>query len=121
MRSKVSADVRNYYYTQDFGSPTVPNTYAYSLGGMLKVQTAPLYGVSAAIAFYTANDLGVNDHNGAPAYPHLDPLLMGTGHSLNVLGQAYLQYENHWATLRVGNQLLDTPWMWPADAFMIPN
>lgn len=121
MQSKVSGDIRNYYYTQDYGSPTVPNTYAYSLGGMLKVQTAPLYGLSAGIAFYTANDLGVNDHSGAPAYPHLDQLLMGTGHSLNVLGQAYLQYENRWATLRAGDQLLDTPWMWPADAFMIPN
>ncbi len=116
----VSGDIRSYYFNQLFGGSTLPNKYAYSLGGMLKVQTAPLYGVSAGVAFYTANALGANDLNG-PGYTHLDPLLMGERNSLNVLGQAYLQYQDQWATLQVGNILLNTPWMNGADAFMIPN
>ncbi len=95
----VSGNIRSYYFNQLFGGSTLPNKYAYSLGGMLKVQTAPLYGVSAGVAFYTANALGANDLNG-PGYTHLDPLLMGERNSLNVLGQAYLQYQDHWAATR---------------------
>lgn len=46
---------------------------------------------------------------------------MGEKDSLNVLGQAYLQYQNPWLRMRVGDQLINTPWMNPSDAFMIPS
>lgn len=118
-KSTVSGNIRSYYDNQMFGGDSVENRYAYSLGGMIKVQTAPLYGVSAGVAFYTANDLGANDTNGREL--RLDPLLMGSRTSLNVLGQAYLQYQNPWLQVDVGNLLLNTPWMGTADAFMIPN
>ena len=117
MHSKVTGNIRSYYFNQIFSGSDLPNRYAYSLGGMLKIQTASLAGVSAGVAFYTANDLGANDLNG----PRLDPLLMGNRNSLNVLGQAYLQYRNRYLLVRAGDILLNTPWMGPADAFMIPN
>lgn len=116
-QSHIDGNVRSYYYTQRYGG-TAQNTYAYSLGGKLEVTTKPVYGFNVGVAFYTANDLGVNDVS-QPS--HIDALLMGTGHTLNTLGQAYLQYRNHWIKVKVGNQLLDTPWMWAADAFMVPN
>ncbi len=116
----VSGDIRSYYFNQLFGGSSLPDKYAYSLGGMIKVQSAPLYDVSAGVAFYTANGLGANDLN-APEYNHLDSLIMGERNSLNVLGQAYLQYQDRWAKLQVGDILLNTPWMNGADAFMIPN
>ncbi|MBU2755125.1 hypothetical protein HFU84_13220 [Acidithiobacillus sp. CV18-2] len=118
-KSTVTGNIRSYYYNQMFAGDAVENRYAFSLGGMIKVQTAPLYGVSAGVAFYTANDLGANETSGDQK--RLDPLLMGTRTSLNVLGQAYLQYQNPWLKVDVGNLLLNTPWMGPADAFMIPN
>lgn len=117
--TRVSGDIRSYYVNQIHTSSQAPNRYAYSLGGMLQIQTAPLYGVNAQINFYTANGLGANDMTSP--YTHLDPLLMGAHESLNVLGQAYLQYANHWLTIRAGDQLLNTPWINPSDAFMIPS
>lgn len=116
----VTGNIRSYYFNQIFSGSALPNKHAYSLGGMLKVHSAPLYGVSAAVAFYTANSLGANDLN-APGYTHLDALLMGEKDSLNVLGQAYLQYQSHWLKVRAGNILLNTPWMNPSNAFMIPS
>ncbi len=116
--SHVTGAIRNYYFTQDFGGAQ-PDTSAYSLGGMLKITTPPVAGASAGLAFYTANALGANDLT--PPFARLDPLLMGNTGSLNVLGQAYLQFHDRWTTVRAGDQLLDTPWMGPADAFMIPN
>ena len=118
--STVTGNIRSYYFNQLYSGSALPNKYAYSLGGMLKVQTAPLFGVSAGVAFYTANSLGANDVN-APEYTHLDALLMGENDALNVLGQAYLQYQNLWLRVRVGDQLINTPWMNPSDAFMIPS
>ncbi len=84
MQSQVSGNIRSYYFNQLYGGSSLPDKYAYSLGGMLRVQTAPVYGISAAVAFYTANDLGANDTGGGQS--HLDPLLMGDRTSLNVLG-----------------------------------
>lgn len=117
---RITGSIRSYYINQIYSGSILPNKYAYSLGGMLKMHSAPLYGVSAAMAFYTANSLGANDVN-APGYTHLDALLMGEKDSLNVLGQAYLQYQDHWLHAKVGNILLNTPWMNPSDAFMIPS
>jgi outer membrane porin, OprD family. len=115
--SHIDGNLRNYYFTQTF-TGSAPNTSAYSLGGKIEIATQPVYGLSADVAFYTANDLGVND---AHDPKRIDALLMGTNHTLNTVGQSYLQYQDHWLRLRAGNQLLDTPWMWGADAFMVPN
>lgn len=119
LSGKVSGNIRSYYFNQINDGSSADNKYAYALGGMIKVQTAPFYGVTEAIAFYTANGLGANDLN--PPYAHLDSLLLGTRNSLNVLGQAYVQYQNVWIRVRAGNQLLHTPWTNPSDAFMIPS
>lgn len=118
--SQVTGNIRSYYFNQFYGGSALPNKYAYSLGGMLKVQTAPIDGLSAGIAFYTANSLGANDLQ-SPGYSHLDALLMGEKTTLNVLGQAYLQYQDPWLRIKAGNILLKTPWMNPSDAFMIPS
>ncbi|MBU2745226.1 hypothetical protein HAP97_08305, partial [Acidithiobacillus caldus] len=42
LNSTVTGDIRNYYFNQIFSGSSVPNRWAYSLGGMLKVQTASL-------------------------------------------------------------------------------
>lgn len=46
---------------------------------------------------------------------------MGGKDSLNVLGQAYLQYQNPWLRMRVGDQLINTPWMNTSDIVMISS
>ena len=102
---------------------------AFSLGGKVKAQTANWDGFTAALAYYFAYDVGLNNYtyNSAPYYkandglPYLNPLLMGTTPSLGMLGEAYLQYENKTFMLRAGNELINNPWNNPSDGFMIPN
>lgn len=118
LKSTVSGDIRSYYFTRYYTSPSQVNQAAYSLGGALSVRTPTAEGVSAGVTFYTANALGLNDLS-SPA--HLVAPLMGTTNALNTLGQAYLKYANNWFTVKAGNQLLDNPWMNSQDAFMIPN
>lgn len=118
-QGRITGNIRSYYFNQIFSGSDTPNRYAYSLGGMIQAQTPEFLGFRLGIGFYTANSLGVNDISNGQT--HLDPLLMGARNSLNVLGQAYVQYKNPQLTVQVGDMLLNTPWMNGADAFMIPN
>ncbi|MHB1751091.1 MAG: hypothetical protein ACYCR3_13385, partial [Acidithiobacillus sp.] len=114
-QSKIGGQIRSYYFSRDYGA-TGPNTFnqnAFSLGGILNVQTAPfLGGFGVGVSFYTANALGANNLSGAPTYPHLDSTLMGPQQSINALGQAYIQYALPKVLLvRAGDQVINTPWV----------
>lgn len=47
----VTGIIRSYYFNRLYGDSELPDKYAYSLGGMIKAQTVPLYGVSAGWRF----------------------------------------------------------------------
>ena len=122
--SKIGGQIRSYYFSRLYGA-SGPNTFnqdAYSLGGMLNIQTAPfLGGFGVGVSFYTANALGANNLSGAPAYPHLDTTLMGPQQSVNALGQAYLQYAVPKRLLiRAGDQVINTPWLNNSDSRLLP-
>ena len=52
----------------------------------------------------------------------VDTTLMGIAPSINALGQAYIQYAlSHRLMLRIGNQIINTPWMGPRDSRMLPQ
>lgn len=113
-QSKLSGNLRSYYFTRDFGKPGVASQSAFSLGGMLNLKTATISGFSADAAYYAADPLDLNTE----VLPHLDVTLPGK--SVNVLGQLYLQYQNPMWLLRGGDQLIKTPWLNDADSRMIP-
>lgn len=111
-QSKVDGQIRSYYFNRLYGAPNISNQAAFSLGGILNVETAPfLGGFGVGVSFYTANSLGANDLTGAPAYPYVDSTLMGPRYSINALGQAFLQFKQPWILVRAGDQLINTPWL----------
>lgn len=114
-RSIVSGDLRTYYFTRDYRAAAIPNQAAFSLGGRLNLETAPVRGLNGVLTFYTANSLGLNA--GDPA--KVDKSLPGD--SVTAIGQAYLQYHHSFVALRAGNQLVSSPWMNPSDSRMIPS
>ncbi len=120
--SKINGYIRSYYFSRDYSSSNT-NQSAFALGGMLNLETAPfLGGFGAGITFWSANSLGANDLNPGPNnnFPNLDATLMGTEHSINTLGQAYLQFKNRRLLIRGGDQMLNTPWMSGSDSRLIP-
>lgn len=116
---RLSGNIRLYSFSRNFINSQENDLHATSLGGKLKVETANPTGFGAAAALYFAQDIGFNNHqqNGKT----INPLLMGTGYGIYVPGELYLQYKTPALLARIGNQSLDTPWMNPADGFMIPN
>ncbi len=118
-QSTIDGDIRNYYFSRNFHEvPTGfddPSQSAYSLGGNIRILTAPfLGGFQVGAALYSAQDLGLNSDNPK----HVDQTLPGD--SVTVLGQLYLQYKRENFLIRAGDQLINTPWLGPSDSRMIP-
>ena len=128
---KTSGQVRAMYLKQDFSSDmndatkgNTPDTSGFALGGKLSYETAPLYGISAGVGFYTTQDLGTkaNQNNKVEGSLYNDfgyPTTPASSYSL--LGQAYLQGQFGKTTVKVGRQQLDTPLAGSDDTRMIPN
>ncbi len=67
--SKIGGQIRAYYFSCLYGAsgPNTSNQDAYSLGGMLNIQTAPfLGGFGIGVSFYTTNALGANNLSRRP-------------------------------------------------------
>lgn len=113
--TKISGDIRSYYFTRDYTNPAKTDQAAYSLGGNLSILTGSFWsGFRLGVVAYTAQPLGLNSNDPAK----IDTTLPGT--SLNALGQAYLEYNHSGFLVRGGDQLINTPWLNAADSRMIP-
>ena len=113
----INGQVRSYYLSRISNAPGVQDANAFSVGGILNIETKPFFGgFGAGISFYTANSLGLNDNRPG----HTDVTLMGNGTSLNALGQAFLQYKNTNFLIRAGNQVINTPWLGSSDGRLLP-
>lgn len=112
---KIDGYWRSYYFSRDYSKNTLPMQTAFSLGGGVNVATGEfLPHTNAVMSLYFAQSLGLNSND-----PNrVDNTLPGS--NIVTLGQAYLQYQNNNVLLRVGNQLIDTPWLNAGDARMIP-
>ena len=114
---------RNYVYSNAQRNPSQNfDRSGLALGGKLGYETAPLYGISAGVAFYTTNDMmQVN-----PVAKKNDTTILGRNssgmpQSITYLGQAYAQGTYGKTLLKVGRQALDTPLAGPDDARMTPT
>lgn len=113
-KTKVDGYLRSFYFTRDYSMPGTVNQSAFSLGGALNIQTAPIYHFSAGASYYAAEPLGLNSSD----IEKVDVTL--PGQSINVLGQAFLQYQNPVWLIRGGDQMIKTPWLNDSPSRMIP-
>lgn len=116
---KFSGDVRLYSFTRDYTQSSLTDLHSTSLGGKLKAETSNQDGFGAALGMYFAQDVGFNNH--AQNNKYINPLLMGTDYGIYTPGEAYVQYKKPDFLARLGNQVIDNPWINPSDGFMIPN
>ncbi len=84
-----------------------------SLGGNLGIKTDSIYGISAGARFYTTNAIFGKDSEGM--------FLDSNNNSYSILGEAYIQADLGKSRLKVGRQIVDTPYIDSDDIGMIPN
>ncbi len=111
---KVTGDLRAYDFARLY-SGLPPSQHAFAAGGAINVLSGAVDGFSAAASFYSAHSLGLNNRNTAL----VDGTLAGYGR-IDTFGQAFLQYHARGVLVRAGDQLLNTPWMNPSDARLVP-
>ncbi len=118
--TRVDGSIRAYYFTRQFGpraTATKNNLRAFSLTARLNLTTAPFAGgFGFGATLLTAQSLGIN--NGP--INNIDTTLMGARDQVTALGQLYLQYRRPWYMIRIGDQILNTPWMNSSDTRAMP-
>ncbi len=88
--------------------------YDASFGGKVKIISPKFYSVKAAVAFYSSNALAKAHNEGVKFYGD---------HNQNVtlLGEAYFEASYKKTDLKIGRQVIDTPFADSDDIGMIPN
>lgn len=129
---KTSGQIRAFYINRDYDKRNeTPNSAtqdrsAFTLGGKLGYETAPLHGISAGAMFYTVNGMGLNNSDSWK----VDPSLFGTNTKtsgaadrpdVTYLGQAYVQAAIGNTTVKIGRQELNTPLAGADDVRTLPN
>ncbi|MFA6760255.1 MAG: OprD family outer membrane porin [Sulfuricurvum sp.] len=114
---KVSGEIRSFYINREYRGLDVHRD-ALAVGGWLRYETAPIYGVSAGAALYTTNKLNHKHKNDTSN----DKTLLGKdGKSMSYLGEAYLKYVYEGMELKAGRGRFDSPMMGSDDARELPN
>ncbi len=84
-----------------------------SLGGNLGIKRDLIYGISLDARFYTTNALLGKDSE--------EMFLDSNNNSYSILGEAYIQTKLGKSILKIGRQIVDTPYADSDDIAMIPN
>ena len=115
--AKVSGQLKTMYGNYNYKKENEPNTYATSVGGIIKYELASLNGFNAAAAVYTSND--VSSLTGKGSEQNAD--FSSTNGSYTEMAEAYLNYKYQDFNFRAGRQTLDTPLADSDDIRMIQN
>lgn len=117
-KGTVSGLIRLGYVDQDNAAST--DTYATSLGGILKYETPVWNDLKLGVAGYASQKLHFATGSGDEEKTNLD-FLGENGNSFAYVGEAYVDYSANDLTLRVGRQLIDTPLINTDEIRMLPN
>lgn len=110
--------LRYYRFNKLYEAPTQTDQRSAAVGGILDVTTAPFAGgFGLGVGLYGA----WATESYAPADKRLETTLMGPGPRLTSVGEAYAQFQRGGALVRVGRQLIDTPWLGSDDSRMLPQ
>jgi len=107
-----TGNLRAYFFTRSFKSGT--NQGAFSIGGKFHAESAPKRGLGVGATYFSALPAFNSD-----LAQFVDKSL--PGNTVNVLGEAYGQYAGDKYLVRIGRQLIKTPWAYQSDSRVIPN
>lgn len=124
-------DKTQYSKVTAFGGKPTPNQHAMNFGLRLHARYEVSPHVTLGATYYGAEPFYVNGpcsqvsnyHPGGSCNAALSSRVDNTlpAYALSTLGEAYFDYHAKGAHVRVGNQLINTPWAQPIDGRIKPN
>lgn len=118
-KGKVSGQIRAGYIHSTPKDNAEPTTYTTALGGQLKYETASFYGFSIGAALYTSH--AITAWSGDKSLGEFNEDMTGAKGYYDILAESYINYQYEGFNLRVGRQLIDTPYADSDDIRMTPN
>lgn len=126
-KGMVYGRLRTNYFAYRWEEDSKHDPTGFALGGSLIYKTAPFYGFSGTVGFYTAQNLGLLDKDdaqyaksGKDTFSRYDVMARGRW-NMTVLAQAYLQYHFGKTDVRIGRQIFEGFLTKSNDTKMIPN
>ena len=116
--SHLKGQVRLFHFTRDYDDTVDRQDMA--AGGMLYYRTDPLNGVNVGLAFYTGQEMGLNDDD-KDVYGLLARDENNDHESFSVLGEAFIQGLFRNITFKAGRQELETPFVNGDDNRLTPQ
>ena len=117
---EVEGHLRVAYINQNNDATTTSNTYATSIGGELKYETADFHHISVAVSMFVSQKISPLSGDFNQNRLNLD-FFDADGSSIAYLGEAYVDYNYKNFDIRLGRQKLDTPFNDRDDIRMLPN
>ncbi len=114
-KGKASGQIRLGYIWFGPDEDGANSNYDLALGGQLKYETAALYGLSLGAAFYTSHSLIQPDEK------DFNDELSSADQHYDLLAEAYINGGWEGFSLRIGRQLMDTPFADSDDIRMTPH
>ncbi len=118
-QGKLNGNIRSLLFSRDFDGATEDRS-TMTIGGNLRFETAPLYGVSAGVGFKAGAGDNLDDDE---VYRGL--LALGDtpfdAENYAALDEYYLRYNNWDTTLILGAQQIETPWLKAHDIRLTPK
>lgn len=110
--------LRDYRFDKLYGAASEPDQRSSAVGGLLDLTTVPFFGgFGLGVGLYGA----WATESYAPGDRRLETTLMGPGPRLTTVGEAFAQFQRGGALLRIGRQLINTPWLGADDSRMFPQ
>lgn len=119
-QGKTEGNIRLLYINQDNHAEGTPTTYAGSIGGQLKYETAKWNHLSVAASAFVSQKISGLSGDHSKNELNLD-VFGEEGNSFAYMGEAYVDYYNKQFNFRIGRQKLDTPMNDRDDIRMLPN
>lgn len=114
----VSGQLRAGYINYSHELAGEPDSFSTALGGQLKYETGRYHGFNLGAALYTSHS--ISWLSGEKSKDEFNEELSGGDH-YDVLGEAYIGYAVNSFAIKVGRQLIDTPYADSDDIRMTPN
>lgn len=115
---KLTVNARLLYFDRTFDKANATDATSFTLGGFMKYLSDDYKGLKMGLAYYGSNRVsGILSKEDGRATSNLT----STGENINMLGEAYLQYDKDKTMVKVGRQGLKTPLMQNHDLRLLPS
>lgn len=109
-QSKISGNLRTYYINKYYLQSNISKKNIFSFNGQINVLSGDIYpGWKIGTSVYFATSIRTDKNNQSNSFNNF------------TLNQAYIQYQNKYVFFKVGNQIIDTPWLNPSNTAITPT